>query len=100
MHREPFVVNIELIRELAEGSRPVIAVGTTSVRTLESLYYLGVSIIEKGEPRDVSQWAPYEREYKYGTKEALSAIVEYLEKNGKFPPPHADIHSFPLCLFL
>ena len=82
MHREPFVVNIELIRELAEGSRPVIAVGTTSVRTLESLYYLGVSIIEKGEPRDVSQWAPYEREYKYGTKEALSAIVEYLEKNG------------------
>lgn len=82
MHREPFSVSIGLLRELAEGARPVIAVGTTSVRTLESLYYVGVSIIETGEPCDVSQWSPYEREYKYSTKEALSAIVKYLETKG------------------
>lgn len=81
MHREPFFVGIGLLRELASG-REVVAVGTTSVRTLESLYYAGVSCIEKGAPEDVAQWAPYEREYTYSTREALQALVDYLERNG------------------
>ncbi len=79
MHREPFVVSIGLLRELRDALRPCIAVGTTSVRTLESLYYAGVSIIEKGAPEDIAQWAPYEREYPYSTREALDAIIDYLE---------------------
>jgi S-adenosylmethionine:tRNA ribosyltransferase-isomerase len=82
MHKEPFFVGIDLLRELAAG-RDVVAVGTTSVRTLESLYYAGVACIEKGAPEDVPQWAPYEREYPYSTQEALQAIVDYLERNGK-----------------
>lgn len=83
MHREPFSVKKSLIKELAgKGERPLIAVGTTSVRTLESLYYLGVSIIEHGEPQDVAQWAPYERDYTYSTEDALQAIVDHMEKNG------------------
>ena len=57
------------------------AVGTTSVRTLESLYYVGVSCIEKGHPEDVSQWAPYSRTYEYSPQEAVGAIVSYLEAN-------------------
>ncbi|MCR5017241.1 MAG: S-adenosylmethionine:tRNA ribosyltransferase-isomerase [Bacteroidales bacterium] len=81
MHREPFFVGIDLLRELAAG-RDVVAVGTTSVRTLESLYYAGVSCIENGAPEDVPQWAPYEREYPYSTSEALQALVDYLERNG------------------
>ena len=48
MHREPFVVSKSLLKSLAAGERPVVAVGTTSVRTLESLYYAGVSCLEKG----------------------------------------------------
>lgn len=82
MHREPFSVKIELLRKLVEGKYPVIAVGTTSVRTLESLYYVGVSIIETGGPQDVSQWAPYERDYQYSTVQALRAIIDYLEAKG------------------
>lgn len=82
MHREPFSVSRSLLETLRDDSRPVTAVGTTSVRTLESLYYLGVSCIEKGHPEDVSQWAPYEREYPYSTKEALSGILSYMEANG------------------
>lgn len=83
MHREPFSVTRSLLEELAaKGERTLIAVGTTSVRTLESLYYLGVSIIEEGEPRDVDQWAPYAREFSYTTEEALRAIVAYMDKNG------------------
>ena len=82
MHREPFVVTKSLLKELAANQRPLIAVGTTSVRTLESLYYIGVSCIETGKPADVAQWAPYEREYPYSTQEALQAIVDYLDREG------------------
>ena len=83
MHREPFVVKkslLELLRDCDEG---VTAVGTTSVRTLESLYYAGVSVIEKGAPEDIGQWVPYTRDYTYSTREALDAIVGYLDREGK-----------------
>lgn len=82
MHREPFVVSKSLIERLANNKSPLLAVGTTSVRTLESLYYVGVSCIERGAPEDVGQWAPYEREYPYSTQEALKAIWAYLDKQG------------------
>ena len=81
MHREPFVVTKDLLNRLIAHKGPVIAVGTTSVRTLESLYYIGVSILETGKPADVEQWAPYTREYPYSTEEALKAIVDYLDAN-------------------
>lgn len=86
MHREPFSVSIDLIQRLInslESNQPIVAVGTTSVRTLESLYYVGVSCIENGGPQDVSQWAPYEREYTYSTREALEALASWLKKNSK-----------------
>lgn len=82
MHREPFVVTLELLERLVERKGKVVAVGTTSVRTLESLYYAGVSCIEKGRPDDVGQWDPYSREYDYPTDEALKAIIGYLKDNG------------------
>lgn len=83
MHREPFVVSIDLLRRLSRCDKKVIAVGTTSVRTLESLYYAGVSCIENGQPEEVQQWAPYERDYEYPTSEALSALVRWLEDQGQ-----------------
>ena len=82
MHREPFVVKLQLLKDICRMDRKLIAVGTTSVRTLESLYYVGVSCLENGAPEDVRQWAPYEREYPYSTREALEAIIHYLETNG------------------
>ncbi|MBR4228146.1 MAG: S-adenosylmethionine:tRNA ribosyltransferase-isomerase [Bacteroidales bacterium] len=82
MHSEPFVVKKSFIRSLCEGNKSVIAVGTTSVRTLESLYYIGVSCIETGRPAPVEQWCPYTREYAYSLRESLEAIVKYLEDNG------------------
>ena len=82
MHREPFVVTAEFLKKLRGSIGKVIAVGTTSVRTLESLYYIGVSCIETGVPADVDQWAPYSREYSYSLGEALDALIGYLEANG------------------
>ncbi len=82
MHREPFVVSLGFLEKLAAAQGRVTAVGTTSVRTLESLYYVGVSCIEDGAPADVDQWAPYSREYPYSTGEALDAVISYLKENG------------------
>ena len=81
MHREPFVVTAEFLRKLRKSLGRVIAVGTTSVRTLESLYYIGVSCIETGAPADVDQWAPYASPAKYTIHEALDALIAYMENN-------------------
>ena len=81
MHREPFVVTKEFIKKLIDKKGKLIAVGTTSVRTLESLYYVGVKCIEDGAPSDVCQWDPYQKEYSYSLAESLEAIVGYLEAN-------------------
>ena len=82
MHREPFVVTLELLEKLINRAGSLVAVGTTSVRTLESLYYVGVKCIEEGKPGDVDQWEPYAREYEYSVRESLEAIVKYLKDNG------------------
>ena len=83
MHREPFVVSRDLLVRLRERKRPVVAVGTTSVRTLESLYYVGLSCLQTGKPADVEQWAPYGLgEDAPSLEEALDAIIAYLDANG------------------
>ena len=82
MHREPFSVSRNLLCRILSATGGITAVGTTSVRTLESLYYAGASCIENGHPEDVTQWAPYEREWTYSTEEALEALVKYLDDNG------------------
>lgn len=81
MHREPFVVTVDFLRKLRCRLGSVIAVGTTSVRTLESLYYIGVSCIEKGEPSDVDQWAPYSASYSYSCEDALDALIRYMDSH-------------------
>lgn len=91
MHSEPFEVKKSFLKTLSAAlgggdvkARPVISVGTTSTRTLESLYYIGVHCIEKGEPQVVQQWEPYRDEgYSHTAKEAIDAIINYLEINNK-----------------
>ena len=78
MHREPFVVTLNFLRKLLERKGKLIAVGTTSVRTLESLYYVGVKCMENGFPEDICQWEPYERVYEWSFEEAISAIIGYM----------------------
>lgn len=82
MHSEPFSVTkefLELLRDSSEGH--VIAVGTTSTRCLESLYFLGVHCIEKGSPKIVEQWEPYREEgYNYTLKDSIDALLRFMEK--------------------
>ena len=84
MHAEFISVRKEIIEQLLNHDGKIIAVGTTSVRTLESLYYIG-QILEKGqctESLKVSQWQPYESTAEITVKQALTNIVSYLDSNG------------------
>lgn len=81
MHSEFISVDTRLIEELATTEKRVIAVGTTSVRTLESLYHLGRMVLEGKEPDEVPQWYPYSGAYPSAT-EALGALAAYLRQNG------------------
>ena len=67
----------------AKGERPLTAVGTTSTRCLESLYFLGVHCLEGGEPGIVEQWEPYRPEgFDYSLSQAIQALVDFLEAAG------------------
>lgn len=85
MHSEAIVVRKSLIQNLINNiGKPVIPVGTTSTRTLESLYWIGVMLKEQGmELRSlhVEQWFPYESHEALSAAEALQVIVDYLEKH-------------------
>ena len=83
MHSEFIAVKKELIEELASTERRVVAVGTTSVRTLESLYHIGCMISEGRWNGQVPQWYPYETTHPdLDVSEAMGHIVRYLEATG------------------
>ncbi len=88
MHTETVSVTLPLLDAIIEarsGHRPVTAVGTTSVRTLESLPYLGRMVMENpGIPPSrlhVEQWDPYGTPC-FDTDEALRALRDYIEQGG------------------
>ncbi len=86
MHVEYISVNRATIRQLIGHRACAVAVGTTSVRTLESLYYIGVALADRPDlPADqlrVHQWQPYETAAELPPVEALQHILDYLERNG------------------
>lgn len=83
MHSEFIAVSRGVIARLVELEAPVVAVGTTSVRTLESLYHLGCMVAEGKELSEVEQWYPYSESHPNLTKaEALGRLVEYLDEKG------------------
>lgn len=82
MHNEFISVTRELIEELASTDRRITAVGTTTVRTLESIYHAGCLIHEGTFDGTVPQWYPYDENHPGLTvKESLCAILGYLDKN-------------------
>ena len=79
MHSEPFTVSQKLIQSLI-NAKTIIAVGTTSLRTLESLYWIGLKLIH--EPKEdfiLEQWEAYELEEKYPDEEHKNVLTDLLE---------------------
>ena len=90
MHYEFISVPRDVILDIINAPGPVIAVGTTSVRTLESLYYIG-QILEENPDADeealtVTQSMPYTTPCEISMKKALQNIVDYLDRH------HADTY--------
>lgn len=84
MHSEFISVRRETIENLLSHEGNIIAVGTTSVRTLESLYHLGASLETDPDPEEmkVNQWQPYNPARKDITKEkALQNLLDYLDRH-------------------
>lgn len=87
MHTEIIAVPRETIETIIANLGHIVAVGTTSMRTLESLYFLGTQLLHhstqplhNATPQlTVAQFEPYEKEYTLSTREALQAIVDYLD---------------------
>lgn len=89
MHSEPFSISTGVLDKLYQSieNKQVIAVGTTSVRTLESLYWLGAECAAAGpsrwKPSPVEQWVPYTSNMSgISTREALGALREYVSLQG------------------
>ena len=87
MHTEFISVNRSSIERLRANLGKIIAVGTTSVRTLESLYYIGVLIENNpdatSEELVVKQWMPYdEANNRLTPEQALKNILAYLDRRG------------------
>ena len=105
MHTEHIAVHRRTIERLLAHNGEAIAVGTTSVRTLESLYYMGVLVdLSKsplkgetsyadnslplregwgGSGLHVPQWMPYEYDNSLSTIEALTALLRYMDERGE-----------------
>ncbi len=92
MHKEIISVSRETIESLIRHAGRITAVGTTSMRTLESLYYIGCRLREEKDIEGdihVGQFEPYDRLYTLGMREALTGITEWLDRTGQ-DTLHAD----------
>ena len=92
MHTEIIAVPMATIQTIIHNLGHIVAVGTTSMRTLESLYFLGAQLHSTfsslegrsgGSTLSVAQFEPYEQEHTLSTHEALQAIVNYLQQTGQ-----------------
>ena len=78
MHTEIVAVPRATIQHILGKLGKIVAVGTTSMRTLESLYFMGCK-----KAAGVNQFEPYEREYPMSTKEALQSLLDWMDETGQ-----------------
>ena len=100
MHCEHFFINTKTIEIILENHGKIIAVGTTSVRTLESIYWLGVRLIQN--PSDtfpdlsLGQWEAYAMETGFSVKQSLGALLKFLnERNLSYLQASTSIMIVP-----
>lgn len=87
MHSEHFFVTYDTIQLLLGNIGKIIAVGTTSVRTLESLYWLGVKLKTNSsvllEELSLKQWESYNFKKAISVQESLEILLNYLKESGQ-----------------
>lgn len=87
MHTEYISVHRDTIQRLIAHNAEAIAVGTTSVRTLESLYFMGLKAMANPDISEdelhVNQWEPYDTISSVSPLEALRALDQYLARHNR-----------------
>ena len=85
MHSEHFFVTRNAIKSICDHERDIVAVGTTSVRTLESLYWLGVKYLtdRNADLEQLGQWDAYNLPKTYSRQESFSALLQYMDEHNK-----------------
>jgi S-adenosylmethionine:tRNA ribosyltransferase-isomerase len=86
MHAEEMYVSRGLVQQVREHlPRPVVPVGTTSMRTLESLYWLGAKLLREPYPSPeklhLSQWDPYQTLNQPDPADAFAALLQHLDRS-------------------
>ena len=86
MHTEYIAVSRTTLLQLLAHLGDITAVGTTSVRTLESLYYIGATLRQQPDANEeelhVGQWTPYDTHPNLTTEDALREIIAWLDRHG------------------
>lgn len=85
MHTEHFEVRLSTLERLLSHIGDITAVGTTSVRTLESLPVLGWRVRQGGKPdveRVIGQWEAYDIPADYSGRDVLEDLIGYMRANG------------------
>lgn len=85
MHTEHFEIRRSTVEQLLSNHGSITAVGTTSVRTLESLSALAWRIHSEGSPateRVIGQWELYDIPTSFGGRQALETLLDYMEREG------------------
>lgn len=85
MHHEEIVVTLEMLKQITKLSGRLVAVGTTTLRTLESIYWTAIRIINEPAESvviDVKQWEPYENNYREfpNWQDAFLNLIEKMER--------------------
>ena len=84
MHTERFEVSIDSLLRIKNAKGKRIAVGTTSLRTLESMYWIGEQLSKNRDANvsefEIKQWQPYDNAASISSNEALENIINWLQK--------------------
>lgn len=90
MHAEWIEISLSTLKDVVaqlKNKQKIVCIGTTSARTLESTYWIGVQMLRNEWKKDqelaVSQWYPYQKEDEFSPTEALQALIDYLKENGQ-----------------
>ncbi len=78
MHSEQIVVEKSFLEALIKNSEFIVPVGTTSMRTLESLYWFGVKILEGGNTFFIEKLFPYQDHESFTMKQAFQGIIDFM----------------------
>ena len=88
MHTEHFTVSLEFLKKLSSHKGKIIAVGTTSVRTLESIYWMGCKIMDHPSAEQINlpiaQWETYKsRERSYSPQDSIKGLMDFMVEHNQ-----------------